>query len=66
MRRDNPGPRLHDWDDEELLDYYEEFMEILHHGDPEVITARDKHDFDRIKAEVLYRMAKEVLEDEGS
>lgn len=66
MRRDNPGRKIHEWDDEEILDYYKEFMEILHYGEPDIITARDKHDFDRLKAEILYRVALEVLGDEGS
>lgn len=65
MRERNPGDEIHEWSNEDLLIYYEEFMELLHEGKPDDITLRDRQDFDRLKAEILYRLAKELL-DEGT
>lgn len=67
MRKRSPGRELHEWDDEELLEYYEEFMQILHYGNPEGITTEDKQDFERMRSEIIYRLAQEILmDDEGA
>lgn len=57
----NPNEKLHDWDDEELIEYYEELTDVVRYGDPESVTARDKRDFDRMKIELLSRIARKVL-----
>lgn len=60
----NPNEKIHDWDDEDIVEYFEELVDVIRYGDPETVTARDKRDFDRMKAELLCRIAKEVLVEE--
>lgn len=52
---------IHEYDDDELLIQYEEMINILQYGEVDAVTAREKRDFERMQAEIIYRIAEEVL-----
>lgn len=62
----NPQAKIHHKDTDELVEEYGELMDILKYGEPDAVSVETKRKFERLQAELIYRLMQEVLlEDSG-